>query len=225
MPAEEAVEATSTDTMQAAIFAGGTIYGTVTIDPSTLVVAADSGYDNARSRGVMVDMLVGDMDSISADGLAEAEQLGVTIRRFPADKDATDLEIAIDAAIARGATHVTVYAGEGGEYGHLLGIALGLTEERWQNTDIMWRTSRSTVYRSLPSSPIALTIPIGSTVTILPVGDATGVTTSGLQWPLVRSDLPRGTTRGLSNVATATAVSVSVETGALLVIVEETDIQ
>jgi thiamine pyrophosphokinase len=172
---------------------------------------------------VLVDVLVGDMDSISAEGLAEAEELDVTIKRFPTDKDATDLEIAIDAAIELGATHVTVYAGEGGNYGHLLGIALGLTEERWRGTHIMWRTSRSTVFRSLPSSPAALTAPIGSTVSVLPAGDATGVTTSGLQWPLVRSDLPRGTTRGLSNVSTETAVSVSVETGALLVIVEEAD--
>jgi thiamine pyrophosphokinase len=223
MPAEEAVEATSTDTMQAAVFAGGMIGEIVSIDPSALVVAADSGYDNARLRGVAVDVLVGDMDSISTDGLAEAEELDITIQRFPTDKDATDLEIAIDAAISLGATHVTVYAGEGGNYGHLLGIALGLTEERWENTHLVWKTDRSTVYRSLPSSPLALTIPTGSTVTVLPVGDATGVTTSGLQWPLVGSDLPRGTTRGLSNVSMDTAVSVSVETGALLIIVEEAE--
>jgi thiamine pyrophosphokinase len=211
--------------MQAAVFAGGAISSDVTIEPAELVVAADSGYDNARSRGVVVDVLVGDMDSISPEGLADAEELGVAIERYPIDKDASDLEIAIDTAIGLGATHVTVYAGEGGSFGHLLGVALGLTEQRWEDTHLMWRTGSSTTYRALPLSPFSANLPIRSRVTVLPVGDAAGVTTSGLQWALQDAHLPRGTTRGLSNVAVGPTVSVSVNTGALLIIVEGTDPQ
>lgn len=223
MPAEEAVEATSTDTTTAAVFAGGMMSATVTIEPSSLVIAADSGYDIARTRGVAVDVLVGDMDSISADGLAEAEALGISIKRYPEDKEATDLEIAIDTALRLGATDITVYAGEGGSFGHLLGIPLGLTRQRWSDVHIVWRIEKATVYRSLPSSPVTIHTPLGSHITVLPVGDATGVTSTGLQWPLQDSDLPRGTSRGLSNIATDQTVSISVDAGALLIIVEETD--
>jgi thiamine pyrophosphokinase len=221
MPAEEAVEAASTDTTAATVFAGGTISATVTVDPSSLVIAADSGYDIARSRGVAVDVLVGDMDSISAEGLAEAEELGITIERFPASKDATDLEIAIDAGLRLGATHVTIYAGEGGSLGHLLGIALGLTGKRWEEAHVIWKIGGATVYRALPSCPITIHSPIGSIVTVLPIGNTTGVTTAGLQWALADYDLERGTSRGLSNVAVEPVVSVSLDTGALLIIVEE----
>jgi len=224
MPAEEAVETPATETRTtAAVFAGGEISASVSIEPSSFVIAADSGYDNARLLGVTVDVLVGDMDSISADGLAEAEMLGVTIERYPVDKDATDLEIAIDAALGLGATRITVYGGEGGSLGHLLGIALGLTERQWEGAQIVWKTGNATTYRALPSSPITIDTTVGSVVTVLPVGDATGVTATGLRWPLHTSDLPRGTTRGLSNIATRPPISVSLDTGALLIIVEETD--
>ena len=223
MPAEEAVETPSTDTTTAAVFAGGMLSDTVIIEASTLVIAADSGYDNARARGIDVDILVGDMDSISVDGLAEAEALGVTVRRFSTDKDATDLEIAIETAVHLGATNITVYAGEGGSFGHLLGVTLGLTDDRWNSALIIWKIGGATVYRSLPSSPITINTTVGAVVTVLPIGDATGVTATGLQWPLEGSNLPRGTTRGLSNIATGPTVSVSLDAGALLVITEETN--
>ena len=195
----------------------------VAVAPSSLVIAADSGYDNARAVGVDVDVLVGDMDSISAAGRAEAEELGVIIEQFPSDKDATDLELAIDTALRVGAYHVTIYAGEAGSLGHLLGVALGLTDKRWAEASVVWRIGGASVYRSLPSFPIRFHSEIGSIVTILPIGDTTGVTATGLRWPLDDSDLERGTTLGLSNISTAPAVSVSVQTGALLIIVEETD--
>jgi len=223
MPAEEAVGTPATDTTTTAVFAGGEISESVFVEPSSYVIAADSGYDNARLLGVTVDLLVGDMDSISAEGFAEAEMLGVTIERYPLDKDATDLEIAIDAALRLGAKNIIVYAGEGGSLGHLLGIALGLTDRQWEGAQIVWRTGGATIYRALPSSPAKIDTAAGSVVTVLPVGNATGVTAAGLRWPLDGSALPRGTTRGLSNIATEPAISVSLETGALLIIVEETD--
>jgi thiamine pyrophosphokinase len=216
------VEPASTDTITAAVFAGGAITAAA-VAPSSLVVAADSGYDNARSLDVAVDVLVGDMDSISAQHLAEAVALGVTIERYPMDKDATDLEIAIDTAITHGATRIMVYGGEGGSFSHLLGNALGLTADRWAEVNIVWKLGDAAVYRALPSSPATILTTVGSIVTVLPIGDTTGVTAAGLRWGLADSYLPRGTSRGLSNVALDTDVSVSVDSGALLLIVEETD--
>jgi len=217
------VEAASTNTMTATVFAGGEMDDTVEIAPASVVIAADSGYDIARARGIDVDVLVGDMDSISDDGLAEATALAIPIERYPVDKDATDLEIAIDAAIRLGADDVTVYAGEGGRFDHLLGVALGLTSRRWENIRLVWKVRGSTVHRVVPSRPLTVGTRIGATVTLLPVGDVAAATATGLQWPLESTDLDRGTTHGLSNVAIAPTVSVTIETGALLVIIEEMD--
>jgi len=221
MPAEEAVEATSAETTTAAVIAGGLMSATVPITPASLVIAADSGYDTARAMGIDVDVLVGDMDSISDAGLAHAESSGVAVERYPVDKDATDLEIAIDMAIRLGATRVTVHAGEGGTFGHLLGNALGLVQERWSDVDIVWQVSGATLYRAFPSYPLTLGNVLGSTVSMLPVGEARAVTATGLRWPLDNATLPRGTTRGLSNIATEPAITITVGSGAIIVVVEK----
>ena len=215
------METTAPNQITASIFAGGAMSDSVEITPSSVVIAADSGYDIARSRGVDVDLLVGDLDSISHEGLRESVALGVPTKRYPTDKDTSDLEVALAAAIDMGATDVTIYAGEGGRFDHLIGVALGLTAESLESVNLVWKLSDSTVHRVLPNRPLEVSAHAGAIVTLLPIGDTGGVTTTGLQWVLKDSTLTRGTSRGLSNVAIEPDVSVSITTGALLVIITE----
>ena len=57
----------------------------------------------------------------------------------------------------------------------------------------------------------------GELVTLLPVGgEARGVVTRDLRFPLRREDLPSGTTRGVSNVAERDEVTVGLDAGVLL---------
>ena len=64
------------------------------------MIAADGGVDRALALGLHVDVAIGDFDSVTAAGLAAAEAAGARIERHPAAKDATDLELALDAALA-----------------------------------------------------------------------------------------------------------------------------
>ena len=59
------------------------------------VIAADSGMDHALALGVEVDLLVGDLDSV----LPESIPLAKRVERHPWDKDVTDLELALLAAL------------------------------------------------------------------------------------------------------------------------------
>ncbi|HTL86619.1 MAG TPA: thiamine diphosphokinase, partial [Acidimicrobiia bacterium] len=61
------------------------------------VIAADSGLAVANALGVHVDLLVGDLDSVETSAVEIAEASGTTVARHPAEKDATDLELALDA--------------------------------------------------------------------------------------------------------------------------------
>lgn len=185
-----------------------------------LVIAADSGYDHARAMGLTVDVLVGDMDSISPLGLEHATTHEVTVERHDTSKDETDLELALSVARRLGATTVAIYGGEDGRIAHLLGIALGLTHARIDDLDVEWHTRTGVIRVATPSRTVEVTGTVGDIVSLIPSGNVAGVTTEGLRWHLADEALEAGSTRGLSNEMTATRASVAVRSGRLLVIAE-----
>src|SRR5438128_1284712 len=90
------------------------------LPPTGLVVAADSGALEAARLGLHVDVVVGDFDSLPPAALAAAVARGATVERHRPDKDKTDLELALDVALARGADRVVVVAGAGGRLDHAI---------------------------------------------------------------------------------------------------------
>ena len=76
----------------------------ICLPDARFVVAADSGYDHALALGLAVDVLVGDLDSISAAGLEHARTHGVRVEQHDPEKDATDTELALATAAVSGAT-------------------------------------------------------------------------------------------------------------------------
>ena len=95
------------------------------------VVAADSGLAHAVALERHVDLVVGDLDSVDLDLLAEARRSGSTVEAHPSDKDQTDLELALDAATARGYQHLTVVGGHGGRLDHFLANLTVLASPRY----------------------------------------------------------------------------------------------
>jgi thiamine pyrophosphokinase len=210
----------TTSPIRAVVIAGGEIHTTPTIESDDLVIAADSGYDHALSLGIQVDLLIGDLDSISPTGLDHVRAHRVETLEFPKDKDNTDLELALRAALDRGATTVAIHGGEGGTIAHLLGVALSIIHRDWEEIDVVWHTGTGIIRPATRNRSIEASVEVGDTITIIPVGDVRGVTTSGLRWPLENASMEYGTTLGISNEATATTVTVAVDEGALLVIQE-----
>ena len=207
------------------ILAGGEMDANPSIADTDLVIAADSGYDHAMERSISVDVLIGDLDSISPTGLQHARDNRVTIEEHSRDKDDTDLELAIKAAIVREATSIRIYGGEGGRLGHLLSVALSTTHPGWAPVDIAWHTATGIVRTATPTHRVAFQTPIGQFVTLLPVGDAHGVTTTGLRWSLDNATLELGTSRGVSNESILEHVAIEVGCGAVLVIQEGPEIK
>jgi len=185
-----------------------------------LVVAADSGLHLAGPLGLNVDLVVGDLDSADPAEVERAVVRGARVERHRPDKDATDLELAIVAACREGARRVVVVGGAGGRLDHFLANVALLASPRFAAVEIeaLMGDDRVNVVRG--GQP-ALQCPAraGAVVTLLPVGgDAGGITTKGLEYPLHGEDLPAGTTRGVSNVVAADGdISVSLRSGVLLV--------
>jgi thiamine pyrophosphokinase len=207
----------------AIVFAGGDPIppsAVTDLPDGAVVIAADSGLDRARESGFSVDLLVGDLDSISADGRLDAEQRRTPIERHPVYKDATDMELALEAARRQGAKRVIVIGGHGGRQDHYLANALLLPSPAFADLDIEWRAGRGRLYAV--HQALDLTGKVGRSITLLSVGGpAGGVTTSGLRWNLHGEDLQPGSTRGVSNEFLAEEVSITLESGTLLVVVPD----
>jgi thiamine pyrophosphokinase len=206
--------------LRALVFAGGDPPDVAALpdQPPALVIAADSGLAHARALALPVDLLVGDLDSVDPALVDAAVADGTTVERHPAAKDATDLELALDAALSRGATSVRVVGVHGGRFDHFLANVLLLASPRFAGcrVDAVLAGTHVTVVRErseLTGSP-------GGLCSLLPVGGpAVGVVTERLQFPLRRETLPPGSTRGVSNVFLEPTASVSLDDGTLLAIV------
>src|SRR6476660_7899306 len=84
------------------------------IHAADLLIAADGGALPLLRAGSVPHVAIGDMDSIGAAGLAELEVYGVALRRFPREKDETDLELALLYTAAAGAPTIDILGALGG---------------------------------------------------------------------------------------------------------------
>lgn len=210
----------------AVVFAGGPVEGRHPAEAALadlapdLTVAVDSGLDLALHLGWHADLVVGDMDSVSAAALARAESAGSVVRRHPRDKESTDLELALDEVLTADVRRVVVVGSSSGRLDHLLGAAAVLSSPRWRTmeVDAWFGTAALHVVwhrRTLRGAP-------GDLVSLLAVsGPAVGVRTDGLRWPLRDETLEVGSTRGISNELVGDRAEVAVREGALLAVVPE----
>ena len=186
-----------------------------------LVVAADSGLSWLARLGVTPTALVGDLDSVPADLVERASADSVVIERHPADKDASDAELALGWAEAAGATRVVIVGGlGGGRIDHELANLLLLTDPGWSAPlrDLRLVRGGTSVRPLRGDGRLALEGKPGDLVSLLPIGDADGVRTLGLRFELHDEPLAAGRSRGLSNEVLTTGAEVSLRSGTLLVV-------
>jgi thiamine pyrophosphokinase len=173
-------------------------------DGLELVIAADAGALLAGPLGVRLDLIVGDADSLGEPGLAAFAGQGIAIDRSPSDKDESDLELALRAAIGRGARAIVVLGAFGGRVDHLLVNVslLALPGLAGREVTLLDGRTRVRLVDGTPAGPVRLDLTHrpGALVTLLPFeGSADGVTTGGLRWPLAGATLEPGSSLGLSN--------------------------
>jgi thiamine pyrophosphokinase len=188
-------------------------------DGGGLVIAADGGARHATGLGRGIDLWVGDGDSIGEQELAALQAAGVPIRRSPVDKDESDAELAVVAALDAGARRLTVLGALGGErIDHGLANVWLLGHPRLAGCDARLLDAVVRI-RLVGPGRVDLGGRIGDLVSLFPFGgDAAGLTTAGLRYPLRDEALPSGPSRGLSNVRDARDAALTVGSGRILVV-------
>jgi thiamine pyrophosphokinase len=186
-----------------------------------VVIAADGGATLLGKAGRRPDLVVGDMDSLAADAKRDLERAGVAFEVHPEEKAKTDAELALDAAVTRGADEIQVVGAFGGtRLDHLLGNVLLLAHEDFAAIDVALVTERATFRSLLGPGILELDGAPGDWVTLEPLSEIVrGVATDGLRYPLRHEELVRGSTRGVSNELTLRRGSVEVADGLLLIAV------
>ncbi len=192
-----------------------------------LLVAADAGACWLDELGRTPDLLVGDLDSIGAELLDRLVAAGVEVERHAAEKDESDAELALARAVASGADEIVILGALAGErLDHELANLLLLADPGWREggaeavgRDVRIVSGATTVRAFHGGERLELGGSVGDIVTLLPIGgDAQGVTTDGLRYPLSDEELRFGRSRGLSNVVQRAGASVWLASGTLLVV-------
>lgn len=201
--------------MRAVIVCGGTVrdYGYIKkqIQADDMVICADGGYDHAVKMRLHVDILVGDFDSI-----AEMPRDVRTVR-YPARKNQTDTEIALEHARKMGFKDFLIIAGTGSRMDHTLTNILLLKDSLDRGEEAKLIDEHNKIM--ITASRLDLNERPGATVSLIPLCDCYGVTTRGLEYPLDGAALYMGKGLGVSNIVAESAAVVSVQEGILLVIV------
>jgi thiamine pyrophosphokinase len=188
------------------------------------VIGVDGGVDALLKQGREPDLAVGDWDSLSARGRARLRKGGIDTISLPKDKDRSDLFFALAVAGAAGAREVHCLGVLGGKrLDHHLAALLDLAEFAGSGPFLRLSAEGAdgqTYFLSPAMSPLRLPARKGQTISLFSLGsqEARGVTTRGLKYSLKSAALPPSS-RGLSNVATASQVSVALKQGILAVMI------
>lgn len=210
-------------TQHAAIFLGGDPPRHLSwirhhLNHDSLVIAADSGWSHAVACGLTPHVLIGDMDSITSTDLERARLSTADIVAFDHDKDFTDAELALSHAMSRDVRRITVVSGGGDRFDHLLGVVHSLIPVAEAGIEVTMLCDDTTVQMLVGSKERTLITSTGETISLVPLGgDAVGVTTTGLQWNLADDVLSVRASRGVSNRATSTSVTIALAAGTLAI--------
>ena len=193
-------------------------------DRAGVVLAADGGARFLLGIGVTPDAVVGDFDSLGEADESRLRAEGVELLRHPMHKDVTDGELAVGEARRRGAGEIAL-AGGLGALDHTLGHLAILRRLAARGVTARLVAPQLTATVLIAPAAVALHLPAGTRVSLVPMaGDAT-VTLSGLDYPLDHGVLPADACLGLGNHAAGSGdVHIVLHDGATAVLVECGDV-
>ncbi|KUO65774.1 MAG: thiamine pyrophosphokinase [Gracilibacter sp. BRH_c7a] len=195
----------------------------LTKEKTDLLICADGGANLAISSGVLPDILLGDLDSITQENLKKCQDVNVQIKKFPSQKDQTDLELAIEYAQAYLESYGTpndeilLYAAGGKRLDHLQGnIALMLGfAQKGRRIKMIDKTYDAWI---MLASEEIVRGHVDQEISLIALSEEAQVSSQGLFYKLDNLTLSQNATRGISNVFTQEEVQIKIFHGNLLIV-------
>jgi thiamine pyrophosphokinase len=181
------------------------------------LIGVDGGARHIMALELMPNFVIGDLDSLTEDDLYELGSADVRVDQYPANKDETDLELAIQYALQLVFSSIMVVAALGGRTDQTLGNISLLTDFVMSNADIRFDDGLEELF--FCRSQAQVHGKSGDIVSLIPWnGDVSGVTTNGLRWALHGETLFSYKTRGISNEMVDEKATVQIKSGLLLIV-------
>jgi thiamine pyrophosphokinase len=204
--------------LRAVIFANGSLNPPVKLSPGDFIIAADGGARHCLARGLVPSVVIGDLDSLTPADLESLKALGAKILQFPVRKDFTDLELALQHAQTSGADEILILGALGARWDQTLAnVALPAA---FPELNIRLADGYQEFFYLRTGETLTISGRPGDTLSLIPLGgEAQGITTDRLEYPLHGENLPLGSTRGVSNVLLAEQAQIALREGCLLCVV------
>ena len=174
-----------------------------------LIVAVDSGTEQAYKLFLKPDLIIGDLDSIDEKTIKRAEKDEVQILKYETNKNETDFELALKHVLDEEIKDITIIGGEYGEIDHLFGVLTVIISFQ-EDQQILWIHKDQSVL-----IPNTKKIAIGNNVefSILPFTNLKNLNISGAQWNLDNENIEFGKSVTLRNISIDNDIVVSVDDG------------
>ncbi|MBN1314257.1 MAG: thiamine diphosphokinase [Anaerolineales bacterium] len=183
--------------------------------PDDWIIAADGGTLHALACTRTPEIVIGDLDSLPPDLKTDLEAWGTEFVVHPPEKNETDLELALLHVAESDVRSVLVLGALGGRLDQMLANIQLLALPELAGIDIQLADANQTGY--IVRDAITIHGSPGDRVSLIPQGgDARGVTTKGLKYPLNNETLYFGRARGISNVMDGQVARVEIAKGILL---------
>ncbi|MEJ5228994.1 MAG: thiamine diphosphokinase [Pseudothermotoga sp.] len=178
-----------------------------------IVVAVDGGAKYLLSRKIAPRIFVGDADSVERNVIEELLKQGCEVYLYPEDKDEIDAQLAIEKVLQLGADEIIIRGWQGERLDMILALIYLMC--RYRGTKIFAKDDN--LEMGVITDHVELDAVEGEKWSILPIcGDASGVTLEGFKYPLYGKSMPCHEPFGVSNIAVASRVRITVEKGSVV---------
>jgi len=182
-----------------------------------VVIGVDGGASACLRAGVVPGVVVGDLDSLSADDQRALRAAGSRFLTFPADKDLTDLDLALVHASEQGVERVIVTGCTSGRLDHTLAAVGALARAAHLRPHLAELDLEGWILAADHANRIELSV-AGSTFSVVGLLDEAIVSVRGAKWPLNRATLRPLGSLGVSNVVAPEGALVTVHSGVVAVL-------
>lgn len=176
-----------------------------------LVCATDGAYQFLREHCIVPDFISGDFDSV--EDIPDA----IKVIHTP-NQEFTDFDKVLQILSDKGFKTVHVFGASGKEQDHFLGNL---------HTALQWKSKLNLTffdnhgYYFLADKTSEIKNCIDKTISLVPLPEATGIVTVGLQYALNNETLAFGDRIGTRNKAVADNISISFKTGNLFLFIND----